>query len=145
MISIIISINLIFLSLITNIDVVVTEFHQLISKKDETTFIEKYKTENNPSIIAYVICLEIKQASYKINPIQKLSIFNKNKEKLDSLIILNKNNIHLRYARLMIQEKSPAFLGYKEHIKSDKLFIKNKLQDSKYKTLKQYITKTLSL
>lgn len=143
--SFIISIYIIFLSFLTNIDTVVSEFHLLKSEKEEISFIKKYKDEINPSIIAYVICVEIKQVSYKLNPIQKLTVFNKNKKKLDSLIDLNKNNIHLRYARLMIQEKSPAFLGYKKNIKSDKIFLKNKLKEIKNKTLKHYINKSLCL
>ena len=105
----------------------VEEFHNLKNKKDEFNFIKKYNKVNNPSVKAYVVAIEMKKAEYSLNPLTKLSIFNENKNKLNLLIDKNKNNIDLRYIRLLLQEKTPNILNYNKHINEDKLFLKDKL------------------
>ena len=131
---------------IPNLHDVVNEFHELNTKELELIFIDNYKENKNPSIVGYVHAVEMKQAEYKINPIVKLNIFNKTKKKLNQLIANYPDDIHLRYIRLMLQEKSPAFLGYNNFIKEDKLFITKKLEikdNSDY--LDKFIYKNTSL
>lgn len=106
---------------------VVSEFHNLDTKKSEKLFIKNYKSSHNPSILAYVIAIEMKQAEYSINPFSKLKTFNRSKKKLNKLIINYPENIHLRYIRLVIQEKTPRILGYNKYIKEDKHFLNLKL------------------
>lgn len=106
----------------------VTDFHSLNNKKSEVDFILKYKKEKNPSVMAYVIATEMKQAEYALNPISKLSIFTKNKDELNYLIKENNSNIHLRYIRLLLQEKTPSFLGYNKYIDEDSNFLKEKIK-----------------
>ena len=76
----------------------------------------------------------------------KLKVFNQNKKLLNSLINQNESNVHLRYIRLLAQEKAPSFLGYNEHIKEDKAFLK-KILDTKDATdyLDTYIKANTSL
>ena len=109
---------------------IVKEFHQLKSKSDEMMFIKNQKLSTNPSTLAYVISISMKQAKYNYNPYNKLIIFNENKKRLDQLIINHNSNVHLRYVRLVIQENSPSFLGYNSNINSDKSFLKEKLSIS---------------
>jgi hypothetical protein len=143
----IISLFLLLLCLsVLDIQAVVNEFHELSTKESELIFIDTHKELTNPSVLAYVYAIEMRQAEYKINPIIKLNIFNKTKKKLNQLIINNPDNIHLRYIRLMLQEKAPSILGYTNFIDEDKFYIKEKLKlidDSDY--LDIFIYKNTSL
>ncbi len=130
----------------TNIKEVVEEFHSLETRESEIVFVENYTQSSQPSILAYVCAVEMKQAEYSHNPISKLRVFKRTKKKLDSLIQTNPTDVHLRYVRLLLQEKTPGILGYNDYIEEDKLFLKNKLEildDSDY--LDSYIHKNTSL
>jgi len=109
---------------------VVEEFHAAKTQKSEEEFLNKYGSSAEPSVLAYVCALEMKQAEYSFNPMTKLKIFNHSKKKLDSLIELNPSNIHLRYIRFVLQEKAPSLLGYKDNIEQDKKFLKQLLDVS---------------
>lgn len=124
----------------------VKEFHELNSKEKELAFIARYQNSSDVSVIAYVTSIQMKQAKYKFFPWDKLKIFNDGKCKLEKLILETPNNIHLRYVRLLIQEKMPSFLNYNTSIKKDKDFI-NKLLVIEDSTdyLDKYILKNTSL
>jgi hypothetical protein len=129
-----------------NIKEVVDEFHNLKTKESEAVFIEDYTLSSQPSILAYVCALEMKKAEYSFNPISKLIIFKRTRKKLDSLIQSNPTDVHLRYIRLVLQEKAPSVLGYNDNIEEDKVFLTNKLEildHSDYLDL--YIRKNTSL
>ncbi len=129
-----------------NIKEVVEEFHALETRESEDVFIENYNQSSQPSILAYVCAIEMKEAEYKYNPFSKLKIFNRTKKKLDSLIQSNPTDVHLRYIRLVLQEKTPSILGYNDNIEEDKIFLTKKLDildDSDY--LDIYIHKNTSL
>lgn len=106
---------------------VVEEFHKLDSRDSEQQFIRNYQESKEPSILAYVCAIEMKQAEYEHNPIMKLRIFFDVKERLERLVEKNPEDIHLRYIRLVLQERTPSILGYKDHIDEDKVFLNNKL------------------
>ena len=130
----------------TTIKEVVEEFHALKTKESEVLFVEKYTLSSQSSILGYVCAIEMKQAQYNYNPISKIKIFKQTKEKLDLLIQLNPSNVHLRYVRLLLQETSPAILGYDINIEEDKIFLSKILDisdDSDYLDL--YIYKNTSL
>lgn len=84
---------------------------------------QEMKSEEDPIISAYYSTGLIVKAKHLINPLKKLSLFTKGKEKLDSLIILNPNLTELRILRFTLQNSIPAFLGYHDFIGSDKLHI----------------------
>lgn len=111
--------NVLFLHANTVID----EFHSLKNKDQEIQFLTKYQTADSPTVLAFVYAVEMKQASYKINPFTKLAIFNKTRKKLDNLIVLHPDNIALRYVRLLLQERIPSILGYNKDITNDKKII----------------------
>ena len=110
-----------------NIRDVVDEFHKLHDRDSEKMFISNYQQSKEPSILAYVCAIEMKQAEYGYNPILKLKIFYDVKKRLEKLVEKNPNDIHLRYVRLVLQERTPSILGYKDHIDEDKVFLNNKL------------------
>lgn len=125
---------------------VVSEFHLLANKEEEQVFMEKYQENENATVQAYVCAVEMKQAEYPINPIAKLKIFNRTKKKLNILIRDNPENIDLRYVRLLLQEKTPSILGYKDNIEEDKKFLKNEFDLKNIsKDLKEYIYQNTSL
>ena len=109
---------------------IMNNFHELQSKQDEEKFLKKFSESSDVAVQAYVCAVEMKQAEYAINPISKLKIFNKTKKKLALLIKNNPKNIHLRYVRLLLQEKTPAILGYKDNIEEDTLFLKNEINNN---------------
>ena len=124
-----------------NIRGVVKEFHELDTKASEAVFVKNYSSSAEPSILAYVCGVEMKNAKYSFNPITKLRIFKRTKKKLDSLIVSYPTDVHLRYIRLVLQEKTPSILGYNDYIEDDKLFLSNKLEildDSDYLDLHIY-------
>jgi hypothetical protein len=112
----------------SNIIGVVEEFHNLNSRKAERDFIKNYQESADPSILGYVLAIEMKQSEYSYNPLKKFKTFDDAKKKLNNLIERNPNDIHLRYVRLVLQEKSPKFLGYKDFIEQDKGFLIKKLE-----------------
>lgn len=74
----------------------------------------------------------MKKASKVAIPAQKLSIFKKGYQKLESAISKNKSNVEYRFLRLMIQENAPKNLGYHKNINEDvKLIIEGKNSVSK--------------
>lgn len=126
--------------------VFVTEFHEAITRDREIKYINKYKNSNDVNVKGYVLSLEMKQSKHELMPWNKLKMFNKYKNSLEDLIIKYPNNIHLRYVRLVIQEKIPSLLNYHSNIEEDKIFLK-KLLDIKDNTdyLDYYILKNTSL
>lgn len=125
---------------------VMMEFHGLTSEDQEVKFIDTYNNSENPTILAYVVAIEMKQAEYTSNPYTKLKIFNDSKTKLNTLIAENPDDAHMRYLRLMLQEKTPSFLGYNEHIEEDKKFLRSKLAiKDQSDILDEYIRKYTSL
>lgn len=141
-----VSLLLMFFLSISSIEEVVEEFHLLETRESEDVFVKNYTLSSQPSILAYVCAVEMKQAKYSFNPIVKLKIFKQTKKKLDSLIDSHPADIHLRYIRLVLQEKTPVLLGYNDNIEEDKVFLKGKLEtadDSDYLDL--YIHNNTSL
>jgi len=119
-----------FLLLNFNPDVkkVVKEYHALTTEVAEIKFMNKYNQSQDPSVLAYVTSIAMKQAEYTHNPIRKLKLFELNKNRLNLLIYQNSTNIHLRYVRLLSQENTPIFLGYNDYINEDKLVLKHILE-----------------
>jgi len=67
----------------------------------------------------------MKKAEYTWNPIKKIQIFKKQKQRLNHLITNNPNNIHFRYIRLLLQEKIPQLLNYHKNTQEDKQKLNN--------------------
>ena len=123
----------------------VSMFHNLNNKQAEELYINTYKN-TSIDMDAYVLALEMKKAQYTILPWRKWTIFSSQKKRLNQLIALYPQNIHLRYVRLVLQEHSPAFLGYNEHIEEDKNFLLlkiNQVDSTDY--LDRYIKQHTSL
>lgn len=84
-------------------------------------------------------------AQYVSNPFTKLSYFKRGKKMLEAAIATDKNNIELRFLRLAVQQKAPAFLGYKHSIDADKTFLLNAVPAITDQTLKNTIIEYLKV
>lgn len=104
------------------------EFHEIASKTEEQAFIERYKNDSSPEVMAYICSLRMKKAEYSWNPWRKYRIFQREKEALEDLVRSFPDCIQVRYIRLLIQEKLPAFLGYNKNIQEDTAFLKRKME-----------------
>lgn len=82
-------------------------------------------------------------AKHVINPISKYSNFKKGRDILEKAVTKDKNNIELRFLRLMIQSNLPKFLGYKSNISEDLEFIDENLNKEKDLQLKEFISSSL--
>ncbi|HMR20247.1 MAG TPA: hypothetical protein PKA53_13170 [Sphingobacterium sp.] len=86
----------------------------------------------------YQAAFHMFMAKHTGNPIKKMHYFNGGKKLLEQQIVADANNIELRFIRLCIQYYIPDFLGYKEDIEKDKVFMRDnlyKLQDEDVKSL----------
>ncbi len=85
------------------------------------------KNATEPTVLAYAAGAEMASAQYKFSPFAKLSAFNSGKAKLESIVMANLENVEVRFIRLSIQLKCPAFLGYNKSVKPDRVYILNEL------------------
>ncbi len=113
------------------------------------TFLEKsksaFETTKKPIYEAFYAVSNFFMAKHSVNPINKLSYFNKGKKLLDDAVKSEPNNLEIRLMRLISQEKTPKILGYKSSIASDKDFILKNYKNSPDKDLINFIKKYLKI
>ena len=85
---------------------------------------------SNTTIEGYRSLSLIFMAKEGWNPVTKYAYFKTGKNKLDSVIGADKENVELRFLRYTVQRNAPEFLGYNENLTEDK----NKILDQ-YKQL----------
>ncbi|MBX9850354.1 MAG: hypothetical protein K2X86_01190 [Cytophagaceae bacterium] len=67
-------------------------------------------------------------ANYVTNPFSKLSYFNTGKDMLEKAITSDDKNVELRFLRFGVQSNAPSFLGYIDHLETDKKFLLETVQ-----------------
>ncbi|MCA5005752.1 hypothetical protein [Sphingobacterium bovistauri] len=67
------------------------------------------------------------KANHQLNPINKLSSFNKGKKILENAIKASPTDVELRYVRYAIQSSIPSFLGYNHNLSEDKELLQKQL------------------
>lgn len=80
--------------------------------------------------IPYLAVATMKKAEYAWSPLTKLSYFKKGKKMLEEFIKINPNHIEAKYVRWLTQKMAPSFLGYRENLKEDYLFIQQNITTS---------------
>ena len=85
--------------------------------------LKNYNENNNPTLAAYKACGCMMNAKYAINPFEKWNSFSKGKILLQKSVGKEPLNVEIRFLRLVLQSKSPSFLGYSEDIPKDKNFV----------------------
>ena len=85
--------------------------------------LKNYNENNNPTLAAYKACGCMMNAKYAVNPLEKWNSFSKGKTLLQKSVGKEPLNVEIRFLRLAMQSKCPSFLGYSDHIQTDKGFI----------------------
>lgn len=94
--------------------------------------------------LAYYGAFQTINANHVINPINKLSYFNKGKNNLEKAINKNSNDIDSRFLRYSIQKNCPKFLGYRTHLEEDLKFLKENLEKVTSQQLRKMIINILN-
>ncbi|CAN5452926.1 hypothetical protein BH11BAC3_BH11BAC3_14210 [soil metagenome] len=95
-----------------------------------TTALTDLEKTNLPDKLAYEGALLMKKAALLSKPIDKLHSFKAGKEKLETAIQQNPDNIEYRLLRIMIQENAPKIVRYKNDLDID-----GQLVNASYKKL----------
>ena len=105
-----------------------------------------HQLENNPESnvhLAYLGAFQTIWAKHILNPINKLSTFNKGKENIDKAAKLSPNNVEIVFIRHSIQKNCPGFLGYRDNLKEDEKFLLKNRNSITSATLKNMVDKIL--
>lgn len=74
---------------------------------------------------AFTGALLMKKAGLVTQPAEKLRLFKQGRQLLEGEIKAHPDKTLFRYLRLMIQENSPAMLGYKKNMQEDATMVRN--------------------
>lgn len=78
----------------------------------------------NPLLIAYKGCARAMMADSYFWPVGKFKCFSEGKELIDESIVQDPYNPELRFLRLLVQLKTPSFLGYNNQEEDWNLLLK---------------------
>ena len=95
--------------------------------------------EDEPVLLGNNGAAHMMMAKHVINPISKMSHFNRGKKIYKTAILSAPENIELRFLRFAVQSEAPGFLGYKENIAEDKKFLMDEVLTLKDQELKKMI------
>ncbi|WP_313503352.1 hypothetical protein [Kaistella carnis] len=130
------------------------EFRALIkqsekSEKASKSLIEKstaaYVETKEPIYGGFMAVGNFFMAKHAFNPIKKISYFNQGKRTLENAVKAEPHNIEIRLMRLITQENIPNILGYHQHIKEDRAFIRKEYQKIEDRDLKNFVIDYLKL
>lgn len=93
--------------------------------------------------LAYWGAFQAMWAKHTTNPLEKLRIFNKGKRNIDKAASGSPGNIEIIFIRHSVQKKSPGFLGYKDNVEADSLFLSRNLNNITSLVLKKMIAQLL--
>ncbi len=103
------------------------------------------RDHDNTVKLAYLGAFQTIWATHVFNPIKKLDTFNKGKKNIEKSIRLDPNNFEIIFIRHSIQKNSPSFLGYKDNLIEDAVFLSknlNKISSSELKKRVQNLLKS---
>ena len=120
---------LILLSIQTAINskVDTTNYYSTLSSNSETEINKILKLleteENTLTNKAYRGALIAKKADFANFPAEKLKLFRIGVDLIELAVKEKPENVEFRFLRLVIQEKSPGIVGYKDNLQEDKNII----------------------
>jgi len=94
---------------------------------------------NHPLLLGYKASGIMLMAKHALNPFKKLKYFKEGKNILQKAVEADKKNVELRLLRFAVQSNAPSFLGYDDHIQTDKEFLIENVPKLNDDTLKSYI------
>lgn len=118
-------------------------YYASVESKDSSEkfseIMETLDVKKNPILVCYKGMSFMMQAKHNINPISKLSAFNKGKELLDLAASYDSENVEVKFMRFAVQTNAPSMLNYNQNINQDKSLILNVWSDILDADLKQKI------
>lgn len=114
-----------------------------LNKEDCSRLIELTKDSEEPVLKAYLAAARMVETKYFKNPFVILKQFNAERKLLDEYIVKHPNNPELRYLRYTIQVNTPAFVGYNQHKKEDRLYIHEFLMKQQPSSLTPFVLEYL--
>ncbi len=81
---------------------------------------EVLNTSNNGTLIGYHGMAHLLLAKHSWNPYTKLEYFYSGKDLLERSIVVDPQNVELRFLRFCVQQNAPFFLGYDDNLEEDK-------------------------
>ena len=118
------------------------------NSKDNQATAEKLQslTQNQTSAVlkAYNGASFAILAKHQGNPYKKLEFLKKGLGIINSAVLLDADEIEIRYVRFAIEENIPNFVSFTSHIESDKKMLIGNLNSSHshYKIIKAYLMKS---
>lgn len=106
------------------------QYHHVNSKESLETFISTVEKSGLSISEVYLASAYMQMAKYVFSPYSKLKYFNKGKDMLEVFISKNSNSIDGKYVRYMVQSNAPSFLGYSSDMVSDKIFIRDNIDEA---------------
>lgn len=92
---------------------------------------------SSATLLGFKAIAEMMMCKHLVNPLSKLSYFNKGKKHLEQAISMESNNPELRFMRYCTQVNAPDMLGYNTAINADKTFLIQYLKTQKNAVQKQ--------
>lgn len=114
------------------------------SCKNLIKLLAPYNEKNYPLLSGYKAGATMMMARYVFSPFSKLSYFNKGKKMMEKAIEADKENPELRFLRFGVQTNIPFFLGYKNDIQTDKLFLLQSISQLSDTSLKRFMVAYLN-
>ena len=109
--------------------------------KKLVTILKPFDEKKDPVFYGYRAGATMMMAKYVFSPFSKISYFRKGRDMLQRAVNADNQNMELRFLRFAVQTNLPFFLGYKDHIGADKLFILKGLSNLEDPVLKANIAK----
>jgi hypothetical protein len=103
---------------------------------DELSSVEK---TDDKVLVAYKGAVLTLMAKYTKLKQEKKQFFREGAGLIEYAINANPNSIEIRVLRLSVQENSPKFLKYNQHITEDKQFILNQFKSTTSKELRAFV------
>lgn len=103
------------------------------------------KNTSNATYKGYYAAGLMFKANHVLNPMSKLSYFNKGKLFLEEALKESKYNVELHFIRYTIQDNAPPFLGYNDQLITDRAILKSAINWHKDKELVNIINNYIQL
>jgi len=102
-------------------------YYESVTNKDSSEkfseIMEALDVKKNPILLCYKGMSYMMQAKHSINPVSKLSAFNKGKEYLELAAKYDSESVEVRFMRFAVQTNAPSMLSYSQHVNEDKSLI----------------------
>ena len=114
-------------------------YHSVDTEEELTAFLDVLNACDNADKTPFYASAVMQQAQFTFWVNKKYEYFAEGKEILENYIQQHPSSLDARYIRLLIQNETPAMLGYKDKIKEDLAYLRSHLPDANlpvaYKTL----------